>query len=103
MAISAPLTGTRPVDPNAVKNTLGVYKTPLIEVSTKCAFTNTTQGFPLDGFCEWKKDRHRQAALRDRTGRPPAHGQGRIMGDLQCNDGITAACAQTSAEKASRP
>ena len=27
---------------NAVRNTLGVYKTPLIEVSTKCAFTNTT-------------------------------------------------------------
>src|SRR6516225_8807932 len=27
---------------NAVRNTLGVYKTPLIEVSAKCAFTNTT-------------------------------------------------------------
>ena len=27
---------------NAVRNTLGVYRTPLIEVSTKCAFTNTT-------------------------------------------------------------
>jgi carbon-monoxide dehydrogenase large subunit len=27
---------------NAVRNTLGVYKTPLIEVATKCAFTNTT-------------------------------------------------------------
>ena len=27
---------------NAVRNTLGVYKTPLIEVSTKCVFTNTT-------------------------------------------------------------
>src|SRR6516165_7992568 len=27
---------------NAVRNTLGVYKTPRIEVSTKCAFTNTT-------------------------------------------------------------
>jgi carbon-monoxide dehydrogenase large subunit len=27
---------------NAVRNTLGVYKTPLIEVSTKCMFTNTT-------------------------------------------------------------
>jgi len=26
---------------NAVRNTLGVYKTPLIEVSTKCVFTNT--------------------------------------------------------------
>ena len=24
------------------RNTLGVYKTPLIEVSTKCVFTNTT-------------------------------------------------------------
>jgi carbon-monoxide dehydrogenase large subunit len=27
---------------NTVKNTPGVYKTPLIEVSTKCVFTNTT-------------------------------------------------------------
>jgi carbon-monoxide dehydrogenase large subunit len=27
---------------NAVRNTLGVYKTPLIEVSTRCVFTNTT-------------------------------------------------------------
>jgi aerobic carbon-monoxide dehydrogenase large subunit len=27
---------------NAVRNTLGVYKTPMIEVSTKCVFTNTT-------------------------------------------------------------
>src|SRR5438132_2666672 len=27
---------------NAQRNTLGVYKTPLIEVSTKCMFTNTT-------------------------------------------------------------
>ncbi len=27
---------------NAVRNTLGVYRTPLIEVSTKCVFTNTT-------------------------------------------------------------
>jgi len=27
---------------NAVKNTASVYRTPLIEVSTKCAYTNTT-------------------------------------------------------------
>src|SRR5712672_990038 len=27
---------------NAVRNTLGVYKTPLIEVNTKCVFANTT-------------------------------------------------------------
>src|SRR4029079_5088177 len=27
---------------HAVRNTLGVYKTPLIEVTTKCVFTNTT-------------------------------------------------------------
>src|SRR5438132_4732930 len=27
---------------NPVRHTLGVYKTPLIEVTTKCAFTNTT-------------------------------------------------------------
>src|SRR5579864_2198279 len=31
-----------PVTRNAVRNTLGVYKTPLIEVTTKCVFTNTT-------------------------------------------------------------
>src|SRR6266404_6243071 len=31
-----------PATRNAVRNTLGVYKTPLIEVTTKCAFTNTT-------------------------------------------------------------
>jgi len=28
---------------NAVKNMQGMYRTPLLEVSTKCAFTNTTQ------------------------------------------------------------
>src|SRR6266581_1559597 len=27
---------------NAVRNTLGVYKTPLLEVNTKCVFTTTT-------------------------------------------------------------
>jgi aerobic carbon-monoxide dehydrogenase large subunit len=31
-----------PPSRNAVRNTLGVYRTPLIEVSTKCVFTNTT-------------------------------------------------------------
>jgi carbon-monoxide dehydrogenase large subunit len=31
-----------PASRNAVRNTLGVYKTPLIEVSTKCVFTNST-------------------------------------------------------------
>src|SRR6266550_6688250 len=31
-----------PVTRNAVRNTLGVYRTPLIEVSTKCVFTTTT-------------------------------------------------------------
>jgi len=31
-----------PATRNAVRNTLGVYKTPLIEVTTKCTFTNTT-------------------------------------------------------------
>jgi aerobic carbon-monoxide dehydrogenase large subunit len=31
-----------PATNNAVRNTLGVYRTPLIEVSTKCVFTNTT-------------------------------------------------------------
>jgi aerobic carbon-monoxide dehydrogenase large subunit len=37
-AYGAPGPSTR----NAVRNTLGVYKTPLIEVSTKCVFTTTT-------------------------------------------------------------
>jgi aerobic carbon-monoxide dehydrogenase large subunit len=37
-AYGAPGPSTR----NAVRNTLGVYKTPLIEVSTKSMFTNTT-------------------------------------------------------------
>jgi carbon-monoxide dehydrogenase large subunit len=31
-----------PATRNAQRNTLGIYKTPLIEVSTKCVFTNTT-------------------------------------------------------------
>ncbi len=31
-----------PATNNAVRNTLGVYKTPLIEVATKCVFTTTT-------------------------------------------------------------
>jgi aerobic carbon-monoxide dehydrogenase large subunit len=31
-----------PATNNAVRNTLGVYRTPLIEVSTKCVFTHTT-------------------------------------------------------------
>jgi len=34
-----PLLGTL----NAVKNMQGMYRTPLLEVSTKCVFTNTTQ------------------------------------------------------------
>ncbi len=35
----APLPGTL----NIVKNIIGVYRTPLLEVSSKCVFTNTTQ------------------------------------------------------------
>jgi aerobic carbon-monoxide dehydrogenase large subunit len=31
-----------PATRNAQRNTLGVYKTPLIEVNTRCVFTNTT-------------------------------------------------------------
>jgi aerobic carbon-monoxide dehydrogenase large subunit len=31
-----------PATRNAVRNTLGVYKTPQLEVTTKCVFTNTT-------------------------------------------------------------
>jgi carbon-monoxide dehydrogenase large subunit len=38
LATVAPLMGTM----NIVKNSVGVYKTPLVEVSTKCVFTNTT-------------------------------------------------------------
>ncbi len=34
----APLMSTQ----NAVKNIVSVYRTPLLEVSTKCVFTNTT-------------------------------------------------------------
>ncbi len=42
-AISAPTYGAPgPPTRNASRNTLGVYKTPLIEVNTKCVFTNTT-------------------------------------------------------------
>src|SRR3954449_7483362 len=37
-AYGAPAPSTR----NAQRNTLGVYRTPLIEVNTKCVFTNTT-------------------------------------------------------------
>ncbi|HWV54087.1 xanthine dehydrogenase family protein molybdopterin-binding subunit [Pseudorhodoplanes sp.] len=39
LAMVAPLPGTL----NAVKNTPSVYRTPLLEVSAKCMFTNTTQ------------------------------------------------------------
>jgi carbon-monoxide dehydrogenase large subunit len=39
LAMVAPLPGTL----NAVKNTPSVYRTPLLEVATKCMFTNTTQ------------------------------------------------------------
>ncbi len=38
LGMVAPLPSTL----NAVKNTVSVYRTPLIEVSTKCVFTNTT-------------------------------------------------------------
>ncbi len=38
LAHVAPLMGTL----NVVKNVVGVYRTPLVEVATKCAFTNTT-------------------------------------------------------------
>ena len=39
LAPFGPLLGTL----NAVKNMQGMYRTPLMEVSTKCVFTNTTQ------------------------------------------------------------
>jgi carbon-monoxide dehydrogenase large subunit len=39
LANVAPIPSTQ----NAVKNTVSAYRTPLIEVSTKCVFTNTTQ------------------------------------------------------------
>jgi aerobic carbon-monoxide dehydrogenase large subunit len=38
LGMVAPLMSTL----NAVKNTVSIYRTPLIEVSTKCVFTNTT-------------------------------------------------------------
>ncbi len=34
---------------NVVKNSQGMYRTPLMEVSTKCVFTNTTQITPYRG------------------------------------------------------
>jgi aerobic carbon-monoxide dehydrogenase large subunit len=42
--LGAHLTTVSPLMPtlNLVKNTVGVYRTPLIEVSTKCVFTNTS-------------------------------------------------------------
>ena len=33
---------TLPPTGNTVKNVVGVYRTPLVEVSTRCVFTNTT-------------------------------------------------------------
>jgi carbon-monoxide dehydrogenase large subunit len=39
LAMVAPMPGTI----NAAKNVQGMYRTPLIEVSTKCVFTNTSQ------------------------------------------------------------
>jgi carbon-monoxide dehydrogenase large subunit len=41
----APMPGTL----NAVKNVQGMYRTPLIEVSTKCVFTNTSHIGPYRG------------------------------------------------------
>ena len=38
-----------PVTMNAVKNVLGVYRTPLVEVSTKSVFTNTSTVGPYRG------------------------------------------------------
>ena len=42
--LGAHLSAVSPLMPtlNLVKNTVGVYRTPLIEVSTKCVFTNTS-------------------------------------------------------------
>ncbi len=41
--------GTVPVTINAAKNVVGVYATPLIEVATRCVFTNTTPVGPYRG------------------------------------------------------
>ncbi len=40
---------TIPATINAVKNIVGVYRTPLVEVSTHCAFSNTTPVGPYRG------------------------------------------------------
>ena len=40
---------TIPSTVNATKNTPGVYRTPLLEVSSRCAFTNTTPVGPYRG------------------------------------------------------
>jgi carbon-monoxide dehydrogenase large subunit len=42
MGAYLPMVGAVPGTINAVKNMPSVYKTPLIEVSTKAVFTNTT-------------------------------------------------------------
>jgi len=49
--LGAYLSNATPQPPtlNAVKNTIGVYRTPLLEVSTKCVFTNTTPVGPYRG------------------------------------------------------
>ena len=40
---------TLPSTGNAVKNVISVYRTPLVEVSTRCVFTNTTPVGPYRG------------------------------------------------------
>ncbi|MDR3523514.1 MAG: xanthine dehydrogenase family protein molybdopterin-binding subunit [Acetobacteraceae bacterium] len=40
---------TLPPTMNTVKNVIGVYRTPLVEVSTRCMFTNTTPVGPYRG------------------------------------------------------
>ncbi len=71
LAMVAPLPGTL----NAVKNTPSVYRTPLLEVATKCVFTNTTQvsayrgaGRPEGNYYHGAADRHR----RSRDGHRPS-------------------------------
>ena len=54
---------------NAVRNTLGVYKTPLIEVTTKCVFTNTTPVGAYRGAGRPEANYYMERLVDDRRGR----------------------------------
>jgi hypothetical protein len=55
-------------------------------IETRPAFREAFQRrrclVPIDSFYEWKKNRDRKAALRDRACRVAADGAGRLVGEL---------------------